>query len=209
MSLCHSSVGSHSNQTEEVDVTIPVISSWPAPVAIPAEQVGDLPTSGEFCDDAVLLTELGYALLTYCAGICSCWAGIFSSCWAGICSSSSSSCMTGIRSSLDFMIIVIDGSYSTHCTFFCRTKTSCTSKRLSSACIHIDIHMFCAHIHIMRACRFVERPIWTGKSSAEFWTQTESVESLQDGHRLAGSQFQTDGVMEVIECNSDRIDKWG
>ena len=59
MSLCHSSVGSHANQAEEVDVTIPVISSWPAPVAIPAEQVDDLPTSGEFSDDAVLFVGLG------------------------------------------------------------------------------------------------------------------------------------------------------
>ena len=35
------------NQSEEVTVTIPVISSWPAPVAIPAEQADDLPASGE------------------------------------------------------------------------------------------------------------------------------------------------------------------
>ena len=46
--VCHSSVGSHSNETEEVDVTIPVISSWPVPVAIPAEQADNLPASGTF-----------------------------------------------------------------------------------------------------------------------------------------------------------------
>ena len=35
------------------------------------------------------------------------------------------------------------------------------------------------------------------------------MESLQDGHRLAGSEFQTDGATEMIEHSpkGDRIDK--
>ena len=42
----HFSVVGGDQQDGEIDITIPVISSWPAPVAVPLSQVPDLPDSG-------------------------------------------------------------------------------------------------------------------------------------------------------------------
>ena len=54
---------------------------------------------------------------------------------------------------------------------FCKTNTQCARTHHLQTYTHVDIHKICGHRRGLP--RFVERPIWWGKSWAGFWTQTQ------------------------------------